>query len=159
MLHELTAHQRHVLGELAARRDRLEERKLTSLGKTIRARTIELSAVAKITEVATQRRLIALLDKKAGGAFNFAGDGTMTWRESAEILGTKTRKMSFKTATAIAKLSWLLRLPRTEAPPGNLHFIRYPWVVSNEKLKSETGCTVMVALVSRQKAPSTTLRK
>ena len=83
--------------------------------------------------------LILLLDKKSEGAFNFAGDGTMTWRESAEVLGTKTRKMSFKTATAIAKWSWLLHLPRTEAPPGNLHFIRYPWVVSNEKLKSETG--------------------
>lgn len=37
--------------------DRLEERKLASLGKTIRARTIELSAVAKITEVATQRAI------------------------------------------------------------------------------------------------------
>lgn len=35
--------------------DRLEERRLASLGKTIRARVIELSAVAKITEVATQR--------------------------------------------------------------------------------------------------------
>jgi hypothetical protein len=35
--------------------DRMEERRLASLGKTIRARTIELSAVAKITEVATQR--------------------------------------------------------------------------------------------------------
>lgn len=35
--------------------DRMEERKLASLGKTIRARTVELSAVAKITEVATQR--------------------------------------------------------------------------------------------------------
>ena len=37
--------------------DRMEERKLASLGKTIRSRTIELSAVAKITEVATQRAI------------------------------------------------------------------------------------------------------
>jgi len=37
--------------------DRMEERKLASLGKTIRARTIELSAVAKITEVATQKAI------------------------------------------------------------------------------------------------------
>jgi len=37
--------------------DRMEERKLASLGKTIRARTIELSAVTKITEVATQRAI------------------------------------------------------------------------------------------------------
>jgi hypothetical protein len=37
--------------------DRMEERKLAALGKTIRARTIELSAVAKITEVSTQRAI------------------------------------------------------------------------------------------------------
>lgn len=37
--------------------DRLEERKLASLGKTIRARVIEVSAVAKITEVATQKAI------------------------------------------------------------------------------------------------------
>jgi hypothetical protein len=35
--------------------DRMEERRLASLGKTVRARVIELSAVAKIVEVATQR--------------------------------------------------------------------------------------------------------
>jgi UDP-glucose 4-epimerase len=83
--------------------------------------------------------LVLLLDKKAGGAFNIAGDGTMTWRESAELLDTKVRQMSFRTAYAISKWSWRLHLPRTEAPPGNLHFIRYPWVISNEKLKSATG--------------------
>jgi UDP-glucose 4-epimerase len=83
--------------------------------------------------------LVLLLDKKEGGAFNIAGDGTMTWRESAELLGTRVRRMSFRLAYAIAKWSWRLRLPRTEAPPGNLHFIRYSWVVSNEKLKTVTG--------------------
>lgn len=35
--------------------DRLEERRLASLGKTVRARVIELSAVAKIVEASTQR--------------------------------------------------------------------------------------------------------
>jgi hypothetical protein len=30
-------------------------------------------------------------------------------------------------------------VPRTEAPPGNADVIRYPWVVSTEKLKAETG--------------------
>jgi len=34
---------------------------------------------------------------------------------------------------------WKLHVPRTEAPPGNLDFIRYPWVVSTEKLKSTAG--------------------
>lgn len=37
--------------------DRTETRKLASLGKTIMARAIEISAVAKITEVATQRSI------------------------------------------------------------------------------------------------------
>jgi UDP-glucose 4-epimerase len=83
--------------------------------------------------------LVGLLDGKHGGAFNVAGDGTMTWREGAELLGTRTRRMSFRLAYNIAKASWMLHLPRSEAPPGNLHFIRYPWVVSNEKLKLATG--------------------
>lgn len=37
--------------------DRMEERRLASLGKTVRARVVELSAVAKITEVTTQRAI------------------------------------------------------------------------------------------------------
>jgi hypothetical protein len=37
--------------------DRMEERRLASLGKTVRARTIELSAVAMVTEVSTQRAI------------------------------------------------------------------------------------------------------
>ena len=34
---------------------------------------------------------------------------------------------------------WRLHVPRTEAPAGNLDFLRYPWVVSTEKLKTTTG--------------------
>jgi UDP-glucose 4-epimerase len=83
--------------------------------------------------------LVLLLDRKEGGAFNIGGDGTMTWRQSAELIGTPVRRMSFRLAYGIAKWSWRLHLPRTEAPPGNLHFIRHPWVVSNEKLKTVTG--------------------
>ncbi|MDP2137897.1 MAG: hypothetical protein Q8J74_08585 [Candidatus Didemnitutus sp.] len=37
--------------------DRVETRRLASLGKTISARAIEISAVAKVTEVATQRSI------------------------------------------------------------------------------------------------------
>jgi nucleoside-diphosphate-sugar epimerase len=83
--------------------------------------------------------LTSLLDEKASGAFNLAADDTMTWRESADLAGVKTRDMSFKTAYRIADISWKLRLPRVESPAGNLHFLRYPWIVSNEKLKATTG--------------------
>jgi UDP-glucose 4-epimerase len=83
--------------------------------------------------------LVALLDKKEGGAFNFAGDGTMNWRESAEMIDTKVYRMPMRLAYWIAKWQWRLHVPRTYAPPGNIHFIRYPWIVSNEKLKTVTG--------------------
>jgi UDP-glucose 4-epimerase len=83
--------------------------------------------------------LIGLLDAKATGAFNLAGDGTMTWRESAELIGTKTREMKMRTLKRIYGLAWRLHAPRIEAPEGNADFIRYPWIVSTEKLRAEIG--------------------
>jgi UDP-glucose 4-epimerase len=83
--------------------------------------------------------LIGLLDAKAAGAFNVAADGTLTWRESAEMIGTRTRTMSMRAVRRLYGAAWSLHVPRVEAPPGNLNFIRYPWVVSNEKLKATIG--------------------
>jgi len=82
--------------------------------------------------------LFALLDGKKAGAFNLAGDGVITWPRSAELLGKKTRNVSLKSMKRFAGAMWKMHVPRTEAPPGNLDFIRYPWVVSTEKLKTET---------------------
>ena len=83
--------------------------------------------------------ITALLDGKKAGAFNLAGDGLMTWRRAGEIIGKKIREPSLKNMKRFAGAMWKLHVPRTEAPPGNLDFLRYPWVVSTEKLKSETG--------------------
>jgi UDP-glucose 4-epimerase len=83
--------------------------------------------------------MIGLIDAKAAGAFNVAGDGTLTWGQSAEMIGRKTRVMSMRAVRRIYGTAWSLRVPRVEAPPGNLNFIRYPWVVSNEKLKATIG--------------------
>lgn len=82
--------------------------------------------------------LTSLLDEKAGGAFNLAGDGTITWRESAELIGLKTREMSFRTVYRLYNWAWKLHAPNVESPAGNLHFLHHPWVVSNEKLKATT---------------------
>jgi len=82
--------------------------------------------------------LFALLDGKHPGAFNLAGDGLLTWRRAAELIGKKTREISLKNMKRFSGLLWRLHIPRTEAPAGNLDFIRYPWVVSTEKLKSTT---------------------
>ena len=83
--------------------------------------------------------LIALLDGKHPGAFNLAGDGTLTWGRAAEMVGKKTRNISLKAMKRLNGAMWRMHVPRTEAPPGNLDFIRYPWVVSTEKLKSTAG--------------------
>jgi UDP-glucose 4-epimerase len=83
--------------------------------------------------------LTGLLDSKAGGAFNLAADGMMTWRESAELVDLRVREMSFKTVYRLFALSWKLHVPNVEAPAGNLHFLHNSWIVSNEKLKSTIG--------------------
>jgi UDP-glucose 4-epimerase len=83
--------------------------------------------------------LVALLDGKHAGAFNLAGDGLLSWGRAAEIIGKKTRNISLKNMKRFNNALWKLRVPRTEAPAGNLDFIRYPWVVSTEKLKSTAG--------------------
>jgi UDP-glucose 4-epimerase len=83
--------------------------------------------------------IVALLDARAPGAFNVAADGTLRWGESARMIGLRTRRLSFKAARRIYAIAWALRAPRVESPPGNLSFVRYPWLVSNEKLKAETG--------------------
>jgi len=87
----------------------------------------------------TADALIRLLDAKAPGAFNVAADGTMTWQECADMIGLKTRNISYRTAYRLYDWAWKLRLPRVDAPAGVLGTVRYPWIVSNEKLKAETG--------------------
>jgi UDP-glucose 4-epimerase len=83
--------------------------------------------------------MIGLLDAKAGGPFNVAADGLLTWKKSAEMIGLRTRVISMKAVRRIYRVAWALHAPRVEAPPGSLAFYRYPWIVSNEKLKAEIG--------------------
>ncbi|MDP9228856.1 MAG: NAD-dependent epimerase/dehydratase family protein [Actinomycetota bacterium] len=106
--------------------------------------------------------LIALLDAKAAGPFNLAGDGTMTWRRSGEMIGQRVREISLKNMKRLNSAMWRMRVPNTDAPPGNMNFLRYPWVVSTEKLKSETDWkprfdtleTFKVAMRAKGKLPA-----
>ena len=82
--------------------------------------------------------LMTLLEGRHAGAYNLAGDGTMTWRECAELIGTPIRRVPKKLFWRFGRLMW--RLHAAETPPGNLHFIIHPWVVSTDRLKA-TGWT------------------
>src|ERR671918_912703 len=80
--------------------------------------------------------IAGLIDGRHGGAFNVAADRTITVRESAELIGKRVREMRFSTVYRIYSWAWRLHAPNVGAPAGNLHFLRHPWVVSNEKLKA-----------------------
>jgi UDP-glucose 4-epimerase len=79
----------------------------------------------------------ALLLGRHAGAFNVAGDGTMTRRECAELIGSPVRKMPLRAYRALARAMWGARL--SEAPPGGIEFELHSWLVANDKLKQTTG--------------------
>jgi UDP-glucose 4-epimerase len=81
-----------------------------------------------------------LLEKRAG-IFNLTADGTIKLSEAARLAGLKTRRMPTRVYRRIAKAAWALHLPNVEAPPGQIDFLLYPWIASNEKLKAELGWT------------------
>lgn len=78
-----------------------------------------------------------LLEGKHAGAFNVTGDGTMTMRETAELIGAKIRKLPLGLAKRLGKLTW--KLGQSETPPGQIEFAMNPWLCSNEKVKSTLG--------------------
>jgi UDP-glucose 4-epimerase len=80
-----------------------------------------------------------LLDGRHGGAFNVAGDGLMTYRECAELIGQPIRKIPLRAARGLNRVMWKLR--QAEAPVGQIEFGLYPWIASNEKLKRTLGWT------------------
>lgn len=84
--------------------DRMETRKLASLGKTVTARVIELSAVAKITEVSTQRAIASTnFQVSRRQADQLSGNTTEKVGESSDILLTDiTREMAQKIASRVA---------------------------------------------------------
>ena len=81
--------------------------------------------------------IAGLLLGRHGGAYNVAGDGLMTNRECAELIGSQIRKLPLRVYRGLAKTMWRLR--QAEAPPGAIDFALYSWLLSNEKLKRTTG--------------------
>ena len=81
--------------------------------------------------------IAGLLLGRHGGAYNVAGDGLMTNRECAELIGVPIRKLPLRVYRGLARTMWRLR--QAEAPPGAIEFALHSWLLSNEKLKRTTG--------------------
>jgi UDP-glucose 4-epimerase len=85
--------------------------------------------------------LSRLLQSRSAGIFNLTADGTVTLSETAALAGLKTRPVRYGLYRRIAAIFWGLRIPRAEAPPGQLDFLRFPWIASNDKIKAELDWT------------------
>jgi hypothetical protein len=92
--------------------DRVETRKLASLGKTISARVVELSAVAKITEVATQRAIASTNFQVARRAAENRSENTIERIGEADdaLLIDATREMAQKIAMRAADAIYPARI-------------------------------------------------
>jgi nucleoside-diphosphate-sugar epimerase len=67
-------------------------------------------------------------------------DGSMTFPEMIRMLGNRSLALPFGILYALNNLAWLLRLTAvSEFPSPALNMVRYPWIVSSEKLKNELG--------------------
>ena len=81
-----------------------------------------------------------LLKKRKKGIYNLAADGTMTFDEMIRILGGYPLKVPTRILWPLNNLMWRLRLSfMTEFPSPCLNMIRYPWIVSNAKVKKDLG--------------------
>ena len=82
--------------------------------------------------------LTMLILKEQPGIYNAAGDGTLSYKEVIEITGRPCIVLPSWFITPILSITWDLHL-QSASPPGGLDFIKYPVVLSTEKLKKETG--------------------
>lgn len=76
------------------------------------------------------------LTRDLPGAYNLAADGWLEPDEALEIIGRRRWELPQPVAFAVLDRLWTLGL--AEAPPGMLHYVMHPWVVSIDKL-AEAG--------------------
>jgi len=84
---------------------------------------------------------LALRDHRTG-VYNVGGDGTVPFAEMVEKLGGLLVPLPDPVLTFFNAVAWNLRLSfLSEFPNPAMNMVRYPWVVSSEKLKREWGYT------------------
>lgn len=78
--------------------------------------------------------LALAVDRDLPGAYNVASEGWLSHDEVVAISGVRTVEVPEEVAFRLAERLW--RLGLAEAPPGELYYIMYPWVMSVDKLLS-----------------------
>ena len=73
-----------------------------------------------------------------GGIYNIAGPGTLRWGEVVRMARKRMVRLPGWVVSALTDLAWTLRL-QSDAPSAGLDYVRWPWVVSTDKLQRELG--------------------
>jgi len=82
--------------------------------------------------------ITVLIEQGQPGVFNAGGDGSLAYREVIAATGKPCLALPAGPMSFLLSLSWRLRL-QSESPPGGLEFIKYPIIMSTEKLRAATG--------------------
>lgn len=68
------------------------------------------------------------------GIYNLSADGWLAAEDVAALWGK--RRIEFPEAVAFSVSERLWRAGITTAPPGELHYVMYPWVLDNAKIRA-----------------------
>ena len=79
------------------------------------------------------------LKEPFSGVYNVAGTGTVPYSHIARVAGRRALSVPAAILYPLTQATWQLRL-QSDAPACGLDMIRWPWVVSTEKLLQKTGC-------------------
>jgi UDP-glucose 4-epimerase len=74
------------------------------------------------------------------GTFNIAGPGTVAWSEVVKMAHKRLLRLPAPLAYGLTNLTWRLRL-QNDAPGVGLDYIRWPWIVSTDRIEKELGFT------------------
>jgi UDP-glucose 4-epimerase len=82
--------------------------------------------------------VVRLLKERKKGIYNLAGDGGLTYYDMIKKLGKPSVTLPSWLLYRGIQLTWKLRL-QSRGQAGGLFLLEYPIIVSNDKVKKETG--------------------
>jgi UDP-glucose 4-epimerase len=81
---------------------------------------------------------VRLLRERKAGTYNLAADGGLTYCEMIKKLGRPSFTLPSWLLYRLIQFTWKLRL-QSKGQAGGLFLLEYPIIVSNDKVKQETG--------------------
>lgn len=76
--------------------------------------------------------LVHVVERDLPGAFNVSAEGWLSFDEITAILGRETLELPEEVAFSTTERLWELGVG--QAPPGQVHYIMHPWVLSVDRL-------------------------